>query len=518
MNNKDVAAKVVDRIVDLINQGGALPWVKPWSKKANTVEVIDGYKVITLQPQSWNRKGVEYKGVNMYLPGGEYITFNQCKTEGGTVKKGAHGYPVVYWNFKECEVENADGEKEVKKIPILKYYTVFNVKDCDGIEQKHFPAPQVIKIPITHEEPIDGNRDLNKTAESIIADYIARAGNGFEVKRDSVTDRAYYSPFGDYVSVPIREQYKTAEEYYSTLFHELGHSTGHATRLNRFTGSAACASFGSQEYSREELVAEATAASVLNAIGMESANSFRNSAAYIKSWAGHIKNDPMMYITAMTRAQAAFDLIVGSNPVSPENDPGDGEPEKPVEEVKPEKPVANEKPVTASNKKQLSAATRFCGIERNNRPDTVGWYDLDTPDNESGMLLVMPYAMSMIDSIPLSEELKAGNPEKRSTFIKLFEDYRFAACDSVSVPSIAELKKLIADDKKARDLKERKYHPPLYDFGDGRPAVNAIYLLDLLTIIGGDCADCRCGKETSAIYLNRNGNEAVLLPVRKPNN
>lgn len=311
MNNKDIAQKIVDRICGLIEEGKPLPWVKPWDRRPNTITVLDGVKTITLYPTAWNRKGQFYKGANTYLPVGEYITFNQCKAEGGKVKKGATGFPVVYWNFIEKKSTNEAGEEETETIPMLKYYTVFRVEDCEGIEQKHHPKPQVVKIPITHEEPEERDSELNETAESIIADYIARAGNGFKVLRETPSDRAYYSPTLDYVQVPMAEQYNAIEEYYSTLFHELGHSTGHKTRLNRFTGKAALAPFGSQDYSREELVAETVAASILNAIGLESANSFRNSAAYIQSWSSHIKNDPMLYITASTRAQAAIDMIMG---------------------------------------------------------------------------------------------------------------------------------------------------------------------------------------------------------------
>ena len=312
MNNKAVAQKVVDRIVDLINSGESLPWVKPWNRHVNTVTIVDGVKTVTIYPTAWNRKGQPYKGANTYLPAGEYITFKQCEAEGGHVKKGAKGFPVVYWNFQKVTEVDPDTSEEVEKvIPFLKYYTVFKVEDCEGIEQKHQPKPYTVEIPITHSEVVDADTSLDATAEAIIADYIGRAGNGFHVDRDEVSDRAFYSPSIDYVSVPNRSQFAVLSEFYSALFHELGHSTGHRTRLNRFTGKAANAAFGSQEYSREELVAESTAATILNAIGMEEANTFRNSAAYIKSWSENIQKDPMMYITATTRAQAAVDLILG---------------------------------------------------------------------------------------------------------------------------------------------------------------------------------------------------------------
>ena len=315
MTNKDVAQKVVDRIVELIEQGQPLPWVKPWNRRPDTVTVVDGVKTITVYPKAWNRKGVPYKGANTYLPSGEYITFKQCKDEGGKVKKGAKSFPVVYWNFtKKEETDPETGETVTKTIPFLKFYTVFRVEDCEGIEQKHdFKDKAVtIEVPITHVEFKDNeNCDLNETAEAVIADYVARAGNDFYIECDGLSDEAYYSPVQDYVKVPNRRQFSATEEYYSTLFHELGHSTGHSTRLNRFTGANAVAMFGSESYSREELVAETVASGMLNALGMETGNTFRNSASYIKSWASHIKNDPMMYVTASTRAQSAIDLLLG---------------------------------------------------------------------------------------------------------------------------------------------------------------------------------------------------------------
>lgn len=311
MTNKEVAQKVVDRIAELIASGASLPWVKPWGRSPAKVRVVDGWKVVTLPPTAWSRSGKLYKGANTYLPVGEYITFNQCKAEGGKLRKGAKGFPVVYWNFtKKTELDPDSGEMVEKVIPFLKYYTVFRIEDCEGLEQKHHPKPEEYMMPIVHYEPTTKNSDLNDEAEQVIADYIGRSG-GLELYRDDPSDRAFYRPSTDEVTVPMREQFENLGEFYSTLFHELGHSTGHRTRLNRFTGKAAYASFGSTEYSKEELVAEATAASLLNALGMEEANTFRNSAAYIKDWSTKIKNDPLMYVTAATKAQAAFELILG---------------------------------------------------------------------------------------------------------------------------------------------------------------------------------------------------------------
>ena len=320
MNNQEVAKKVVDRMLQEIQNGGQLPWMKPWATGRNSVEVVDGYTEIKMTPRFWNRQGKPYSGINPLLlamsgKDGEWITFNQCKAEGGKVKKGAKASTVIFWSMltKETDELDEDGNKIIKKIPLLKSYSVFHISDCEGIEQKHHPEPIIIKVPITHTEVIDPDNfdnEVNAAAEAVIAGYIDRCQT-LKLYREDYSDRAFYSPALDSVTVPNIKQFPRCEEFYSTLFHELGHSTGHADRLNRFTGKAACATFGSQEYSKEELVAEITAASILNILGIESGNSFRNSAAYVQSWSEHIKNDPMMFVTASSRAEAAIDCILG---------------------------------------------------------------------------------------------------------------------------------------------------------------------------------------------------------------
>lgn len=322
MTNRETAQKIVDRIVELINEGRPLPWVRPWGSQPHKVEIVDGVKIITLPATAVNRQGKRYNGANVYLPAGEYITFHQCKKEGGSVKKGAKGWPVVFWKFLQKETTDpTTGEVTKETIPMLKYYVVFNVEDCDGIKPKHTPAPVTVEVPITHTEDATGDTDeLNDTAEQIIADYVNRAGNGFHILKDEVSTRAYYSPALDYVQVPMRAQFNDMPEYYSTLFHELGHSTGHSSRLNRFEIGSKSASFGSESYSREELVAETTSATILNALGLETGNTFRNSSAYIKGWAEHIKSDPMLYVTAATRAQQAVDMILGIDTAEPDDE------------------------------------------------------------------------------------------------------------------------------------------------------------------------------------------------------
>jgi len=318
--NKETAQKIVDRMLETINEGGYLPWVKPWNNQ-RTIQIIDGYTEIKFPVHYWSRAGKPYHGINIDLLAmsgktGEMVTFNQCKAEGGRIKKGAKSATIIYWNMirkEDPDNLDADGKPTVKVIPILKTFNVFSVEtDCEGLKTKHHPDDEVIRIPRSHWEPAPG-LDPTKydiAAEAIIADYIARAKT-LTIDRNSSGDRAYYDRAADHVVVPSIEQFAEVAEYYSTTFHELGHSTGHSSRLDRFSKENRIAAWGDENYSREELVAEITAASILSELGLEAGNSFRNSTAYVKSWSENIKKDPMMFITAASRAEKAIDLILG---------------------------------------------------------------------------------------------------------------------------------------------------------------------------------------------------------------
>lgn len=321
MNNNEIAKRVVDRMLETISKEGTLPWVKPWQDRPNSIRVIDGYTEISVPVKFWSRSGKPYSGINTLLLAmsghtGEFITFKQAKAEGGKIRKGAKGHEILYWNMLRKETDELDenGKKIVRTIPILKYYTVFSLDDVDGLEPKHQPEPEVIRFPKWHYEPVEGTEPdaaaYNPAAEAVIAGYLARCQT-LQLDCKGNSDRAYYSPMTDKVVVPNITQFAEIPEYYSTMFHELGHSTGHASRLNRFSGKDAAAAFGDESYSREELVAEITAASILTTLGMETGNSFRNSAAYVKSWAKHIKDDPMMFVSAAGKAEKAVDLILG---------------------------------------------------------------------------------------------------------------------------------------------------------------------------------------------------------------
>jgi antirestriction protein ArdC len=275
---------VTDKIVGMLDKG-IVPWQKPW-RSVNDIAVS-------------HMTGKPYSLLNQWLcdnRGGEYVTFNQAKKLGGNVKRGAKGYYIVFWSPVEKTRINANGEEEKDVYFALKNYTVFNIEDCDGIE------PKFLKADVLNEEvnPID-------EAERIATAYVEREGITLE---SSKSNRAYYVPALDSVQVPLLQQYETAADYYATLYHELTHSTGHQSRLNRDT-IAQIAAFGSDTYSREELVAEMGSAFAIARLGLSNDHTEERSAAYIKGWREYIAKDTQAVIFAAKQAEKAVNYIFG---------------------------------------------------------------------------------------------------------------------------------------------------------------------------------------------------------------
>lgn len=287
---KDIYAEVTNRIIEELEKG-VIPWEKPWAG-------------ITSGAIS-HSTGRPYSLLNQMLLGkpGEYITFNQCKQEGGKVKKGAKARMVVFWKVLPREkkdaagnaVKDADGNAVIEGLPVLRYFQVFHLDDCEGIAPKW-----------GEDRPV-ATADPDERAEAVLMDYIQREGIKLV---QNISDEAYYSPLADVIHLPLMEQFAQTAEYYSTAFHEATHSTGHSKRLNRLDTSLS-ARFGSEIYSKEELVAEIGAATILNELGMETQSSIRNSAAYVQSWLRALKNDKRMIVSAAARAEKAVKMILG---------------------------------------------------------------------------------------------------------------------------------------------------------------------------------------------------------------
>ena len=276
----NVYQMVTDRIIAELEKG-IIPWEKPWTGVQSGA--ISG------------TTGKAYSLINQMILGksGKWFTWNQVQSKGWKIRKGERASFVVFWKNQIIKETNKQTGEEIEKvIPILKYFNVFHESQIEGYE----PIPVDL-------EAADPATDI--TADAIITDYLNRSGVQLEHRKG---DEAFYSPASDRVVLPLREQFPDMAEYYSTAFHELTHSTGHSSRLNRLTSTA---HFGSELYSKEELVAEIGAASLLSYAGIETSKSFRNSAAYIQSWLRVLKNDSRFIVSAASRAEKAVNLILG---------------------------------------------------------------------------------------------------------------------------------------------------------------------------------------------------------------
>lgn len=274
----DIYAEITARIIDQM-ENGIIPWQKPWDANGKAIS---------------HATGKAYSLLNQMLLGrpGEYLTFKQCQQAGGRVRKGEKSSMVVFWKWIEQEDEET-GEK--KEVPFLRYYNVFHIDQCEGISAKH-----------NQETTFPDGADTLATAQDIIYDYLSREG----VKMTHTEgDQAFYRPATDEVVLPIRKQFISTAEYYSTVFHELTHSTGHPSRLNRLTRPSF---FGTEDYSKEELVAEIGASALVNHVGLETDHSIRNNAAYIQNWLQVLKDDKRFIVSASGKAEKAVNLILGS--------------------------------------------------------------------------------------------------------------------------------------------------------------------------------------------------------------
>jgi antirestriction protein ArdC len=274
----DVYQIVTDRIMAAL-EGGVIPWRKPW----NAVYGL---------PRNY-ATGAAYTGINAFLLHFSgalpfFLTFKQALALGGNVRKGAKGHPVVYYNVSVRENEQTGKEE---KTPFLKYYTVFSVEDIENID---FVLPAVERHAHT---PIEA-------AEDIVRDWDGRPAI------EHLHQRAYYSPALDMVNMPERDTFTTAEGYYATLFHELTHSTGHVSRLDR-PDLTAGEGKRSASYAREELTAEMGASFLCAAAGLDTAQTGENAVAYIQSWLERLKNDKKLVLQAASKAQRAAKLILG---------------------------------------------------------------------------------------------------------------------------------------------------------------------------------------------------------------
>jgi antirestriction protein ArdC len=278
---------ITSRIIQQLESGVA-PWHKPWKARGK-----NGLPRNLIS-------GREYRGINVWtlLSSGyanpQWLTFRQARQLDGHVRQGEVGFPVVYWKFGRREVEDGDEIMEKRSVLCL-YYTVFNTEQCEGLKIR--AAEPTENQP--HVQPI-------KACEQVVADCRGKP----VIKHGG--DCASYSKVLDYVQMPERICFDSGEKYYSTLFHELTHSTGHPARLNR-ASLMDFERFGDQNYSREELVAEMGAAFLAGYCGIEN-RIINNSAAYLANWLNALQKDSRLVLVAASQTQKAADLILGVTP------------------------------------------------------------------------------------------------------------------------------------------------------------------------------------------------------------
>lgn len=279
MASLNVYEMVTERIIKQLEQG-TIPWQKPWTGVRS-----GAFNRVSKKPYSLINQAILEKP-------GEYATFKQWKDLGGHVKKGAKSEIVVFWKIINVEEKNDKGEIEKKKLPLLRYYNVFHISQVEGVE----PLKEKLNTEI---EPIE-------EADRIIKNYVDREHITF---KECISDKAFYRPMTDTVVVPLKEQFKNTNSFYQVAFHEITHSTGAQKRLDRDIKELA--PFGSEIYSKEELVAELGSAFLINHLGIETEGTFQNSASYIESWLQVLRNDNKFIVSASSKAEKAVNYILG---------------------------------------------------------------------------------------------------------------------------------------------------------------------------------------------------------------
>lgn len=293
---QDVYERVTDTVIAGLQKDG-LQWFCPWAKG-------------TVQMPINNATGKAYKGINILLlsascvdngyESNEWLTYKQCTDKGGQVKKGSKSEMVIYWQVSFVDKDgnwykNEDAVKaagltmaDVKKRFAAKWFNVFNIAQCENIEPRRCAAPVV-----------ENDNTPIERAEAIYNNYPA-------AKRPTLQhggESAFYRPSTHTVQMPKMSLFNSADSYYATLFHELVHSTGHDSILNRDIMNG----FGTDKYAKEELVAEIGSMFLVGLTGLEVNND--NQQAYVNGWIQKLTNEPKLAISAAQRAMKAVDFI-----------------------------------------------------------------------------------------------------------------------------------------------------------------------------------------------------------------
>jgi len=289
----DIYRLVTDTIIELLEQ--SLKTKSYWTN----VKGADAHNATTKRT---------YTGLNQLLlcfasnrkkfAKNSWLTFKQMQEHGGKIKQGSKSQIIVFNDFlyfdkagKKIKYEDfknlsAMQKAECKKVYFLKHYNVFNVEQVKNLPADFYIVPEIQQL--TEPEKDEASENLLNCSGAVI---------------NYVGNRAFYSMFTDEITLPPRQQFTGTVPFYSVAFHELGHWTGHQTRLNRELGNK----FGSDKYAKEELIAELTSAFICASLGFS--ETITDNAAYIQSWLTALKNDKRFIIQASSAATRAAEYI-----------------------------------------------------------------------------------------------------------------------------------------------------------------------------------------------------------------
>jgi antirestriction protein ArdC len=273
---------ITQKIIESL-ESNIIPWKKPWK---------------SINPQNLLTKK-EYRGINHFLLGmvptqyPTFATFNQIKSQGGSVLKGSKSAPVYFYNFgKKGETDKRTGKENEKSFAIMKQYAVFTMEQTEGLDLSLFIDPVLDFKPVLLPESL-----VNAFTQSQLLKIIP-------------AQNAAYSPSQDHLIMPLKTSFFSVDAYYSTIFHEIVHSTGHKDRLKREGFDGSYHKFGSKGYAFEELVAEFGASMLASYCGVNTSLEDGQNAAYIKGWLKKLNDDKTLAYKAASKAQVAVDFIL----------------------------------------------------------------------------------------------------------------------------------------------------------------------------------------------------------------
>ena len=288
-NNTDTYQRITDYVINQLEKG-EIVWQKGWNSLGLAKNIATNH-----QYRGWNIFFLNFVTSFFKYKTPYFITYKQALDKGGTIRRGEKGFQVVWWETLEDKrhaIKKDDEPEKGKIYRVPKVHTVFNIDQTHGIE---FPTVE--------------NQFRSITLKIYACENILKNMPGIPLIKHK-GDKAFYYPTDDSITLPNIERFHSDEAYYKTLFHELAHSTGHKKRLNR-KELVEHDGFAKENYSKEELTAELTAAFLCAVCGIEQ-QIISNSTAYIQGWLKTLKNDKKLILKAATQAQAAAEYIMNN--------------------------------------------------------------------------------------------------------------------------------------------------------------------------------------------------------------